>query len=151
MYADELFRQFWWLIFPLFGMGMGLFGMLGHFNQRKDILNLLRTYAEQGKEPPAALLESLQNDGRGRVYRGERGHDNPWAKIVIFGALSAGFAYFGFFGGGGAVFGALSIGFGVAFVCLLVMAIIQAKNPSLNPYQTPPQPKMHDTPDGPEG
>jgi hypothetical protein len=82
----ELFRRFWWLIFPLCGMAMGLL----HMNQRHDrnnrILDMIRVYAEQGKEPPPELLKLLNDQGE------QMGHSGPWMPVFLFGALAAGFA-----------------------------------------------------------
>jgi hypothetical protein len=127
MTASELFNSYWWLIFPIFGMGMGVIGMLGHFRQRSETLKLIKYYADQGKEPPAALLDTLRSDeSRAYDYTARTGHrrGNRWSKIVVFGALSAAFGYFGYYGGGGQVFVSLALGFGVAAVCLFVIALI---------------------------
>lgn len=131
MTASELFNSYWWLIFPIFGMGMGLIGMLGHFRQRSETLKLIKYYADQGKEPPAALLDALRSD-ESRAYdyasRPGRQRGNGWSRIVVFGALSAAFGYFGHYGGGGQIFVALALGFGVAAACLFVIALISTLN-----------------------
>lgn len=126
MTASDFFNSYWWLIFPLFGMGMGLVGMLGHFRHRSETLKLIKTYADQGKEPPAALLEALRSD-EDRAYncRGRR-RGNHWTQVVVFGALAAAFGYFGYYGEGGSVFISLAIGFGIAAAALLVISIIRS-------------------------
>ena len=131
MTASDLFNSYWWLIFPIFGMGMGLVGMLGHFRQRSETLKLIKYYADQGKDPPAALLDVLRSD-ESRAFdfasRNGQRRGNCWSRIVVFGALSAAFGYFGYYGGGGSIFVALALGFGVAAVCLLVIALIATLN-----------------------
>ncbi len=124
---------FWWLIFPVGGMFMGLVGMIGHYNHRKDVLRILKSYADQGKEPPAAMLEALKTDedramdhgyyGRRRWRR--RGYGwGGFGGFVPFAALAAGFGYFGYYGGGGGVFTSLAMAFGVAAVFMLIGGII---------------------------
>lgn len=127
MTASDLLNSYWWLIFPIFGMGMGLVGMLGHFRHRSETLKLIKTYADQGKEPPAALLDALRSDeDRAYSYRGRRRYrGGHWSQFVVFSALSVAFGYFGYYGEGGQVFIALSLGFGVAAVCLLIISIIR--------------------------
>ncbi len=36
--SEELFRDFWWLMFPIFGMVMAVFGMLQE-NRRIDAIH----------------------------------------------------------------------------------------------------------------
>jgi len=83
----ELFRRFWWLVFPLCGMAMGLL----HMNQRHDrnnkILDMIRTYAEQGKEPPPELLKMLNDQPDEQI-----GQAGIWMPVFLFGSLAAGFA-----------------------------------------------------------
>ncbi len=61
----DLFRQFWWLMFPVMGMVYGLVGMLQQNRRQNRAIDLLRTYAEQGKEPPPELLKALSQQGGG--------------------------------------------------------------------------------------
>ena len=125
MTATDLFNSYWWLIFPLFGMGMGLVAMLGHFRHRSETLKLIKTYADQGKEPPAALLEALRSD-EDRVYNCRGRRRSHWSQVVVFGALAAAFGYFGYYGEGGSIFISLAIGFGIATAALLLISIIRA-------------------------
>ena len=132
MTATDLFNSYWWLIFPLFGMGMGLVGMLGHFRQRSETLKLIKTYADQGKEPPAALLDILRSDeDRAMSYRysrhGRYGRFGCWRKVVVWGALAAGFTYAGHYtnmGEANGIFSALGIAFTVAAIASLIWALI---------------------------
>jgi hypothetical protein len=55
----DLFRDFWWLIFPLSGIVFGAFQRWLAYRARRDALDLIRTYAETGREPPAALVARL--------------------------------------------------------------------------------------------
>ncbi|MGZ3297872.1 MAG: hypothetical protein ACXU8O_02560 [Asticcacaulis sp.] len=134
MSVTTLFWSFWWLIFPLGGMFMGLVGMIGHYSHRREALRIIKSYADQGKEPPAALLEALKSDEerayaydhgyygrrRWRRYRGWGG----FSSFVVFAALAAGFGYAHYNGLGSPVFGALALAFGVASFFTFVGAVI---------------------------
>lgn len=126
--------SFWWLIFPVGGMLMGLFGMIGHYNHRKDALRILKSYADQGKEPPPALLDALRSDedraygyyGYRRRYRGYRGRYGwgGFGPMVSFAALAAGFGYYGYYGGGDHIFMAMALAFGLAAVFMFIGGVI---------------------------
>ncbi|MBX7247499.1 MAG: hypothetical protein K1X35_00440 [Caulobacteraceae bacterium] len=52
---EELFRDYWWLLFPLSWMVYaGWTGFL-HERRRAEAFKLIRTYREKGQEPPAEL------------------------------------------------------------------------------------------------
>ena len=52
---EELFRDFWWLLFPISWMiYAGWTGFLAD-RRRADALKLVRAYKEKGQEPPAGL------------------------------------------------------------------------------------------------
>ena len=92
---EGLFYQFWWLIFPI---GFGLLGAYNSFlgyRRQRDALNLIKTYAEKGQEPPAALLEILKRpldeDGWDGRSPGNRQPTNYWSLFGLFTALSVGF------------------------------------------------------------
>ena len=58
----DLFRDFWWLAFPL---GWGLWSMWdGWLKQRAraDELKLMAAYAAGGREPPAELVKALNRN-----------------------------------------------------------------------------------------
>jgi hypothetical protein len=88
----------WWLIFPLFwlalplgGMAIGAFAMWLRYRRDVATLELLRTYAAQGKEPPAEIANIVRN-GR---YRYGRYRD--YRSAILLGSLSAAFAGLAFF------------------------------------------------------
>jgi len=90
---EELFRDFWWLIFPIFGMGMAAFGMSQSESRTKTVIDLIKSYTDQGKEPPPELLrlaaQSLQDDSPNAPAT--RQQSNAWS-FVVFAALAAGFS-----------------------------------------------------------
>ena len=90
---EDLFRQFWWLIFPVMGMVYGLVGMLQQNRSQTRTLDLLRTYAEQGKEPPPELLRALSQGGEPPNMMGVRQDrlSGAWWTFFVFIALAGGF------------------------------------------------------------
>ena len=60
----DLFRHFFWLIFPILGMGMGAFAIWNEFSRQKKALEVLKVYAEKGQEPPESVMQIL---GRARA------------------------------------------------------------------------------------
>ncbi len=93
---EELFRDFWWLLFPIFGMSMGLIGMLQTESRNQQVMRLIKSYLDQGKEPPPELLKlaSQPNDYEtnmsGVASPGQR-NSSVW-NFVVFFALAAGFS-----------------------------------------------------------
>lgn len=83
----DLFRQFFWLVFPIFGMCVGAFAIWNEFSRQKKALEVLKVYAEKGTEPPQSVLEVL-NRASTRQRRGHTGLSGA----AFFGVLSAGFA-----------------------------------------------------------
>jgi hypothetical protein len=55
----DLFRDFWWLIFPLSGIVFGAFQRWLAYRARRDTLDLIKTYAAAGREPPPELVARL--------------------------------------------------------------------------------------------
>lgn len=60
---EELFRSFWWLVFPLSWFVFGTFQSWLAYRARRDILDLLKSYTEAGREPPAELVARLRVRG----------------------------------------------------------------------------------------
>jgi len=93
MNFEELFRDFWWLIFPIFGMGMAVTGMSQADRRTKTMVDLIKSYTDQGKEPPPELLrlaaQSFEQENPNTPAT--RQQSNAWS-FVVFAALTAGFA-----------------------------------------------------------
>lgn len=95
----EFFAAYWWLMFPIFGMVMAFQGMNQSEKRTRRTLDLIRSYVEQGKEPPPELLKLAQKtdedwdmgfgDESGRTSSGSK-NSGAWT-FVIFAALAAGF------------------------------------------------------------
>ena len=52
MYFDDVFRNYWWLLFPLAFFVFGMWDRWLVYKRSRDHLELLKTYQAQGKEPP---------------------------------------------------------------------------------------------------
>jgi hypothetical protein len=59
---DEVFRDYWWLMFPIGAFLFGAWDRWLAYRRSRDHLDLIRSYAEQGKEPPAELLRGVNGD-----------------------------------------------------------------------------------------
>jgi hypothetical protein len=93
-----LFSRFWWLIFPLFWMVMSLAWGWSRHSRANRALDIIKAYADQGKEPPPELLKGLQ-DGMARGYGPCGGRYSPERRLhrgVLFTALALGFGFLSF-------------------------------------------------------
>jgi hypothetical protein len=91
MTIADFLHQYWWLIFPIFGMYMAVQGTGSQERRTRDVIALIKTYTDQGKEPPPELLRSVSKsleDGADAAGDGKNG--TAWS-FVIFAALAAGF------------------------------------------------------------
>ena len=86
--AADLFRQFFWLVFPIFGMFVGAFAIWNEFSRQKKALEVLKVYAEKGQEPPESVMQIL---GKASTPRARR-RSSSWAGAAFAGVMSAGFA-----------------------------------------------------------
>ncbi len=83
----DLFRQFFWIIFPVFGMGIGAFSIWNEFSRQKKALEVLKVYAEKGQEPPESVLNILD---RASTHQRRRGAG--WSGAAFAGVMALGFA-----------------------------------------------------------
>ena len=92
----DLFRHFWWLIFPIFGMITAWL----HMNQRHDrtnkVLDMIKSYADQGKEPPPELMAALREANFGGAMQSQPN----WLPVFLFAGLAVGFGMFALWDGG---------------------------------------------------
>lgn len=58
----ELFDDYWWLLFPLAFFLIFAWNSFMRYKQTKAKIELLKTYAASGKEPPAELIRRLDGD-----------------------------------------------------------------------------------------
>lgn len=101
----DLFRSYWWLLFPLaFFVAQGWSSFM-RYKRTKAKIELLKTYAAAGKEAPADLVASIDKDT-------ERDDRHDWTSdgenersgggnaflVFLFAGLAGVFAYAGWSG-----------------------------------------------------
>ncbi|MEO6379958.1 MAG: hypothetical protein ABIO37_18190 [Caulobacteraceae bacterium] len=86
----DLFSHFFWLIFPIMGMGMGAFAIWNEFSRQKKALEVLKIYAEKGAEPPASVMAVLNRASAPGGTSRSTALANPWARAAFFVIMSAG-------------------------------------------------------------
>jgi hypothetical protein len=87
----EFLHNFWWLIFPIFGMYMAIQGSNSNERRTRDVITLIKTYTDQGKEPPPELLQSISKSLDASADDvGDGKNSSAWT-FVIFAALGGGF------------------------------------------------------------
>lgn len=88
----EFFSHYWWLMFPVFGMLMAVMGMFQDDRRSKQTIDLIRSYVDQGKDPPPELLKLAAQESDTAAWRGARASSgsNPAWTFIVFAALAAG-------------------------------------------------------------
>ena len=89
-FADFL-SNYWWLIFPIFGMYMAVQGTNSQERRTRDAIALLKTYTDQGKEPPAELLQTVSKGLDAQSDESGGGKNGTAWSFFLFLALAAGF------------------------------------------------------------
>lgn len=56
---EQLFRDYFWIIFAVLGMIIPIVAIVSTFRTRQRELDILRTYAERGADPPAQVLHAI--------------------------------------------------------------------------------------------
>jgi hypothetical protein len=112
---EDIFRSYWWLMFPIGAFVFGAWDRWLAYKRSRDHLDLIRSYTDQGKEPPPELVRSvreevLEDDGPGpgygpyggywmhprhmrRAYRNyyRWGPYWQWRSVFVTGAIAGGF------------------------------------------------------------
>ncbi len=98
----ELFESYWWLLFPLAFFVAGGWNSFMNYQRTKARVEVLKAYAQAGKEPPADLIRALEKDSdrhhrdwHGEDGDGDAGAWNPFL-VILFGGLSGVFAFVGY-------------------------------------------------------
>lgn len=93
MTATQLFVGYWWLIFPVFGMLMGLIGMFQSDRRATRTMDLIKAYVDQGKDVPPELLQlaAAESTSGASSGMGRTPTENRLWTFVTFAALGAGF------------------------------------------------------------
>ena len=98
---ENTFGQFWWLIFPISWFVFGAYQSWLSYKANRDTLDLIKSYAQAGREPPPELLAKLskrwndgdEHDDRDDRRRYRRRGPRGWYHVVLFAVLGVGFAY----------------------------------------------------------
>ena len=92
MNFESLFRDFWWLIFPIFGMCLAVWGMIQSDRRGRDMIGLIKSYTDQGKEPPPELLRLAAQtlDDGNAPNTSSRQNAGAWT-FVVFSAMAVAF------------------------------------------------------------
>jgi hypothetical protein len=115
----ELFREFFWLIFPILGMGIAFVAVFGEFARQRRALEVLRVYAEKGTEPPPSVLAVLSRASAENKRR------TPLASFVFFLIMALGFGGVAWWFNTDSGAWPFVLGFGIA---AFVMAALAASN-----------------------
>lgn len=99
-----MFSHFWWLIFPFGWMIMALAWGWSRHSRANRALDILKTYADQGKDPPPELLKGLQGDWDGGCGSRDSWRYSPQRRMqrgFLFLALAIAFGVMTFHDDGG--------------------------------------------------
>ncbi len=85
---------YWWLIFPLMWFVFGLFGMWAHHRRQSAALELMKTYAQQGRDPAeiSKVLGAAPDwDSRWASRAWRYGPYGAWRKAIMSACVAAAF------------------------------------------------------------
>ncbi len=96
----ELFSSYWWLLFPLGFFVAAGFSSYMRYKRTQAKIELLKTYAASGNEPPAELLASLDvNDASSGEDADEGdGRGTTTFLVILFAGLASIFGAVGYLG-----------------------------------------------------
>ncbi len=135
---DDFAHEYWWLVFPMMWFVFGMFGMWMSNRRHRDQMELMKTYAAQGKDP-AELAKALNGDpqawggypglyGNRWAWRAaRRGPYWEWRRAIMFGCLAIGFwlaSYYADFPGSERAFTIVAIVMSVLAAASIMMAIM---------------------------
>lgn len=70
---NEFFRSYWWLLFPIGAFVFGAWDRWLAYRRSRDHLDLIRTFAAQGKEVPPELMRQVREEAQDEPPPGYRG------------------------------------------------------------------------------
>src|SRR5476651_710127 len=88
-----LFTHYWWLVFVLIWAVTRLARLWSRHVQAQQTLDMIKSYVDQGKEPPPEMLKILQPGSDWRDDRACRRRGGSWVSVFLFIALACGFAF----------------------------------------------------------
>ena len=132
----DLFANYWWVLFPLAGFAFAGWGMFLRYQRQKAVLDLIRTYVENGREPPEGLLAQIETMDEGQadwmgIGQGlERTPTNYWSQVGLFAMMAAGFGIASFMGvdGGSGAFLIVAMTMAAVAVWALISALTQKRD-----------------------
>jgi hypothetical protein len=98
--VEQFAFAYWWLIFPFMWFIFGMFSMWMAHRRHRDTIELMKTYAAQGKDP-AEIAKAMNGAAfgpwggpwgggfYGRAWR--RGPYWEWRRFIVFACLAGGF------------------------------------------------------------
>ena len=90
------FSRFWWLVFPVFWMIFALaMGWSRHMRANRA-LDIIKSYADQGKDPPPDLVKGLQGNLYGSGCGRDGWRNSPERRLqraFLFLALAVAFGF----------------------------------------------------------
>ena len=125
----SLFSSYWWLLFPLGFFVAAGFSSFMRYKRTQAKIDLLKTYAAAGTEPPAELLASLDSPPGANS---DGNDDNSGGAgttvflVILFGGLAAVFGVVGYtqaLGGEGPEFYLVSAILGVLALAFLFSGV----------------------------
>jgi len=139
----ELFESYWWLLFPLAFFVSAGWGSFMRYKRTQAKIDLLKTYAASGKEPPADLVASLDAPDDGRPDWSDLDHNaggrhsnygtgsNAFL-VILFAGFAGVFAYEGYSGliGMGEVAYFVALIFSVLSMAFLVSSFFKGRKSS---------------------
>jgi hypothetical protein len=96
---SDLFSSYWWLLFPLFFFISAGWGSFMRYKRTQAKIDLLKSYAASGQEPPAGLIAGLDgnSDDDDDGETGGRSGAVPFL-VVLFAGLAGVFGFAGYSG-----------------------------------------------------
>lgn len=95
----ELFHSYWWLLFPLGWFVYAGWASWLNYRRQRETLDIVRRYADSGREVPADLMKVLDKpiDSEVELWgmgaSGSGASDGHAFSLVMFTALAGGFGY----------------------------------------------------------
>ena len=128
-YGHHSFGQFvfayWWLVFPLMWFVFALARMWMRYRQHRDMLEMMKSYAAQGRDPSELAKMLPQDGGEWRSCSSSPG--NEWKGGIVMICIAAAFgiaSYTSMLPGTEGPFSFVALITGVIGVALLAMAFI---------------------------
>lgn len=108
----------WWLLFPILGFVMVFYSMWLEHRRKRDWMDVIKSYAAQGKEPPASLTQASGMDLRSQWHTNGQRHSRYYdlRRAIFLGVLGGTFALLHYYGTMN------SRGFGIAAIVLGALA-----------------------------